>query len=133
MVHISWIFINNIFLVKNVFIFILILFSLKTISKSVLGSINRGWAQNHLPIPTTFRKTSNTYMEYKPASIVGFLLAVFLLLLIFYKISFNGKMILIICIVKLTGIYLSILSVLRVYFWKSIHRYIRFTSMYCIV
>ena len=76
---------------------ILILFSLKTISKNVLGSITRGWAQNHLPIPTTFKKTSNTYMEYKPASIVGFLLAVFFLLLIFYKISFTGKMILITC------------------------------------
>merc|ERR1712241_1296379 len=61
--------------------------SLRTISKNVLASITRGWPQNHLAIPTTFKKTSNTYMEYKPA----FLLAAFLLLLIFYKLSFNGR------------------------------------------
>ena len=64
---------------------------MRTITKNVLGSITRGLAQNHLPIPVTIKKTSNTYMEYKPASILGLLLAVFLLLLIFYKISFTGK------------------------------------------
>ena len=80
----SWIFISF-------YIILFFLISLRTITKNVFGSITRGWAQNHLPIPTTFKKTSNTYVEYKPASIVGFLFAVFLLLLIFYKISFNGK------------------------------------------
>ena len=61
---------------------------------SRLTSFCRGiwdWFQRHrVVIPTTFRKTSNPNMEYKPISIVALLLVIFIITLLGYRIGFTG-------------------------------------------